>query len=657
MSGFEELYREGFAPFNSPLPLTCNEWANKHFYLSKGSSSIEGRWESLAFQVGILNWLGSDDIRIIDIKKAARLGCTKMMCAAVGYFAEHKQRNQVFYQPTDGDAASFVSKEIDPMLTDIEALRKICKSNPEKRSSNSTTTTKNFFGSNLDILGGKSPRNYRRLTKDVVYYDELSGFDLDIAGEGSPTKLGDKRIETSSFPKSIRGSTPKIKNECLISASIERADAIFYRFLLCPYCGGSFRLKWKTGDLYHFDNETSRYICEFCGAEIDYSQYPEMDKAGEWATDDGSIIYDEKEDIFRDSDGEIISAPRHIGVVIWSAYSYFVTWSEIIKEWNDANKLLKDTGDFTELKSFVNIVLGEEWEEKGERVDPIAFDGSRLDAMTTDRLSNDILFLTMGVDVQGGKTSRVEYEILGHGIGEESWSVEYAAIKGDLQSVHTQDNLDAVRAKVFYREDGAPLNISCCLVDSGYDLDAVYNYTTPRQRQRVYATKGFSVAGKPIESGYTMQGALKKTRLYMVGADTAKSVFFYRLNKILEPGPGYCHFPDHYSDEYFQMLTAEEKRKVKNKKTGKTTTAWVKIRDRNEALDCRILNMVALKILNPNFAALKRRLLKLAARIAAKAGADPAVDKEKTETPARTTARRPNKRPKKKEGFAGGFTK
>jgi phage terminase large subunit GpA-like protein len=58
-------------------------------------------------------------------------------------------------------------------------------------------------------LGGKAAKNYREKSVDVAGYDELAAFDEDIEKEGSPTFLGDKRIEGSVWPKSIRGSTPK----------------------------------------------------------------------------------------------------------------------------------------------------------------------------------------------------------------------------------------------------------------------------------------------------------------------------------------------------------------------------------------------------------------------------------------------------------------
>ncbi|MCP4370077.1 MAG: hypothetical protein GY797_18465 [Deltaproteobacteria bacterium] len=68
--------------------------------------------------------------------------------------------------------------------------------------------------------------------------------------------------------------------------------------------------------------------------------------------------------------------------------------------------------------------------------------------------------------------------------------------------------------------------------------------------------------------------------------DTAKTVIYGRL-KVENPGPGYCHFPDHYPDEYFKQLTAEEL--VTRYVRGVTKRVWKKKRPRNEALDLRVI--------------------------------------------------------------------
>ena len=49
--------------------------------------------------------------------------------------------------------------------------------------------------------------------------------------------------------------------------------------------------------------------------------------------------------------------------------------------------------------------------------------------------------------------------------------------------------------------------------------------------------------------------------------------------------PGYCHFPK-YSEEYFKQITAEQL--VTKIVKGYRRHEWQKMRERNEALDCRV---------------------------------------------------------------------
>lgn len=59
-----------------------------------------------------------------------------------------------------------------------------------------TLHTKRFAnGKQVFVHGGKTARNYREKSVDVVIYDELAAFDEDVEKEGSPTTLSDKRLE------------------------------------------------------------------------------------------------------------------------------------------------------------------------------------------------------------------------------------------------------------------------------------------------------------------------------------------------------------------------------------------------------------------------------------------------------------------------------
>ena len=108
----------GLGTFGVPEPMTLDEWAGKHFYLSKESSYVEQAWEAWPFQRAIMACISNNDIREVDFMKSARVGYTKMLLAAIAYFIEHKRRNQALWQPTDGDSDEFVKTELETMLRD-----------------------------------------------------------------------------------------------------------------------------------------------------------------------------------------------------------------------------------------------------------------------------------------------------------------------------------------------------------------------------------------------------------------------------------------------------------------------------------------------------------------------------------------------------------
>lgn len=111
--------RQGLLGLYRPEPLTAVEWGDRHFYLSSESSYHEGRWTTLPFQVAILNAMGSDEIRTVNVVKSARLGYTKMLMAAAGYLLEHKKRNILTFSPTDTVAEGFMKSHVETMVRDV----------------------------------------------------------------------------------------------------------------------------------------------------------------------------------------------------------------------------------------------------------------------------------------------------------------------------------------------------------------------------------------------------------------------------------------------------------------------------------------------------------------------------------------------------------
>jgi len=270
---------------------------------------------------------------------------------------------------------------------------------------------------------------------------------------------------------------------------------------------------------------TAEMRCENCQKLFSYSDFPAMDAAGQWQTENG-MYYDETQDLFFNEEGEPIPPPRHLGSVIWSAYSYFLSWTKLASEFLAANKAKKE-GVLSKIKTFINTKLGETYEETGEKIAETFFD-ERLEEWEPGMISNEILCITASVDVQGGKNARIELETVGWGEGDESWSLDYKKFSGDADYQEVWDHLDQYRKMYFTREDGVPLKIKCLTVDSGFKTNAVYSYTTPRQASRVYATKGHNTANKPIVGTPSKQGPRKETNLYMIGTDTAQGNTFFQ---------------------------------------------------------------------------------------------------------------------------------
>ncbi len=248
----------GLVSLNIPVPLTTVQWADQHYYLPKESSYTPGQWETLPFQVAIMNSMGNDRIRTVNLIKSARVGYTKMLLGVEAYFIEHKSRNSLLFQPTDSAAEDFMKSHVEPTIRDVPVLLELAPWFGRKHRDNTLTLKRFSSGVGFWCLGGAAAKNYREKSVDVVCYDELSSFEPDVEKEGSPTLLGDKRIEGSVWPKSIRGSTPKIKGFCQIEKAANES-AHFMRFYVpCPHCGEAqylkfgddattFGLKWEKG--------------------------------------------------------------------------------------------------------------------------------------------------------------------------------------------------------------------------------------------------------------------------------------------------------------------------------------------------------------------------------------------------------------------------
>ncbi|HFV4301172.1 TPA: phage terminase large subunit family protein, partial [Escherichia coli] len=425
-------------------------------------------------------------------------------------------------------------------IRDIPSLLALAPWYGKKHRDNTLTMKRFTNGRGFWCLGGKAAKNYREKSVDVAGYDELAAFDDDIEQEGSPTFLGDKRIEGSVWPKSIRGSTPKVRGTCQIERAASESPHFMRFHVACPHCGEEqylkfgdketpFGLKWTPDD-----PSSVFYLCEHNACvirqqELDFTDARYIcEKTGIW-TRDGILWFS--------SSGEEIEPPDSVTFHIWTAYSPFTTWVQIVKDW------MKTKGDTGKRKTFVNTTLGETWEAKiGERPDAevMAERKEHYSAPVPDRVA----YLTAGIDSQ---LDRYEMRVWGWGPGEESWLIDRQIIMGRHDDEQTLLRVDEAINKTYTRRNGAEMSISrICWDTGGIDPTIVYERSKKHGLFRVIPIKGASVYGKPVAS---MPRKRNKNGVYLteIGTDTAKEQIYNRFTLTPEgdePLPGAVHFPN-----------------------------------------------------------------------------------------------------------------
>lgn len=568
-----------------PEPLSLSEWANKYAVLSKETSAQTGRFRSFAYQDGMMDAITDPAVTQVSVMKSARVGYTKILDHVVGYYLAHDPSPILIVQPRVEDAEDYSKTEIAPMLRDTPVLAEIC-GDPKAKDSNQTILKKTFAnGANLTLVGANSPGGFRRITCRIILFDEVDGYPSGGAGvEGDQIALGIKRSETFWNRKIALGSTPTVKGTSRIEKAYEESDQRRY-YVPCPHCGEfqvlewggpetPYGIKWDKDENGEGIPESAYYVCRHNGCVIHHNEKSGMVKRGEWRA----------------------TKPfkGHAGFHIWAGYSLFpnAAWKYLVAEW------LRVKNDPLMRQTFINLVLGEPYEDRGEK----ALSEKRLlerCEVYAAEVPDGVAVLTAGIDTQDG---RFEIEVTGWGRNEESWSIAFDVIEGDLETNEPWQRLDAYLKQVWRRADGRGFTIMAACMDSGgHHTQKVYEFAKERLGRRIWAIKGESARGGKRSPVWPTKKPTSKSKAsfkpIIIGVNAAKDTIRGRLH-IDPPAPGepaasYMHFPADRDLNYFSQLLAE--RSVLKVSGGQRYRVWEQLPGRaNEALDCRVYSYAAL---------------------------------------------------------------
>ncbi|WP_372826526.1 phage terminase large subunit family protein [Polaromonas sp.] len=608
----------GLAALKKPPDLSLARWAHRYFYLSGESSLREEKWRAWPFQIGILDCMGNDCIEEFTFFKSARLGYTKCLLALLGYTAQHRRRKQCIWQPTEADSDDFVKTDLDPMLRDVRIMRTVMPRilNTIKES---TLKAKTFLGSILKMRGGKSAGNFRRLTLDLGVADELDGFDQSIEKAGPPDGLIRKRVEGATYPKCVFGSTGRMRGLSHIERLHKAADVRMRFCITCPHCQAEHPLEWgskKTKFGIKWDVEdpeaTVRHHCQHCHGAITQPEYLRLAKEGCWVSDCGayrlSHWWDEVGEPCSEwtlADGTPCLPPRVVAMHCWTAYSPQVTWGKILREFLDAFKAMKE-GNKVPMVAWVNETKGETYEEESEQADVNALQTRAKASGNPMRIvPAGGLLLGAGVDVQDNRFEIVVWAI---GRGQQTWAIDYVVIDANPALESDWVKVWECLQKKYRHVNGAWMSLAGAAVDTGYGnytheaYSFVARYADRADNFKLRAVKGSSNDGDPIKAraarwmNINVKGRIVRrgVKLWMVGTDTAKDLFYGRL-KVEVPGPGYVNFASDLPAEFFRQYGNEKRIKVRL--AGKEVSRWYHASGANEVIDCTVYTIFMFEVL------------------------------------------------------------
>ena len=533
-------------------------------------------------------------IRRVVIMKGAQLGFTMMAECVIAYWMGYSPADILMVSATQGLLERWAARRLEPMIDSYGLRKKIYaqETNTKSRRSGDKTFSKEYSGCRLDMASAQSASSLRSTDKRILIRDEMDGAPAELTtGEGSWVDVSEARTNFWGDRKKILDfSTPTTFEASMINKAYQEGDQ--RKFIVpCPECKGEQDLEFvfdrkEKGirPIYSEDGELvdAVYICKHCQHEIKNHQKQEIMQSGRWVPTakckDGMRSY------------YINSLYAPIGSL---------TFRDIYEKYDKAKRMPEDS-----MRSFVNLYGGLPFKTTGSRPklqNVIELRGGYL----RGTVENGVLFLTAGIDVQRGSEKdpnnppRIEMEILGHGKGHKTWSIDYRRFEGAIDDISggawEELNKYAKETMLAYkRSDGRQFGISLIFIDSGDGMNTDVVYSFCKTWGNTFPIKGFNaLRKKKTEEGDTAgPNNFKRYRRVVIGSDVTLyeiSTNYYKTKlynnlKIIrndtgDQRPGFCCFPVDYEEKYFKMLTAEERKSDGSFHAGGR---------RNEALDTRV---------------------------------------------------------------------
>lgn len=547
-----------------PEQITVSEWAGKYRMLDSKSSAIPGPWNNdiTPYLTGVMDEFNNYETSKIIFVKPTQVGGTEALQNMIGYIVMQDPAPTMIVYPTETLAKSISENRLQPMLRATPELAR-------RFDENSQLLELQFDGMYLTLAGSNSPSGLASKPIRFVLMDEVDKYPGTSGKEADPIKLATERTKTFHDKKIYITSTPTLKTGHIWKEK-ESADIEKHYFVPCPHCGEYIELKFSNirfpdeeGMTYADRAEFATYICQECGCAITDADKNNMIRHGEWRIVRHNTQY-----------------VRSVAFWINTLYSPFVRWADIVKEFLTT----KDDPDL--FQNFVNSWLAEPWEDTKLKT------SAELVLERQTELPEYVVpswakILTGGVDVQ--ETS-LYWSIRAWGDYLTSQNIEH----GQVLSFNDIDNI--MNAE-YLNENGEPMIVNLCLVDSGDQTDIVYDFCATHSDYAL-PVKGSShaqLSNYKLSKINRTDSRAMGTTLVLVDSGAYKDMIAGRMQR--DNGRGSWMVYSGCDMEYAKQVTAEHKVNVKHGNTVKKVWQLKTSHADNHYLDTEVYNAAAADIL------------------------------------------------------------
>lgn len=601
------------------------------------------RYDRTPYTREIIDCLAQDHpARWVAVMKGAQVGFSSgVIYPGIGWIIDNAPGN-CFVTVGAPDLIEKAMEKLDIMI-DNAGLRSLIKPSVQRNKGQKTGDTnskKEFAGGYVTVASAGNHKAIRQIDLQYGFFDDFESVKSASKESGSTRKMLEQRFAAyADTHKIFYISTPELKSSSNIEPAYLLGDQRKY-MVPCPCCGEFIELRWsvKEGDItggitWKLDEsnklirDSVGYTCQKCGDFFTDVHKGEMLNAGYWQPTAEP------------------SKPGYYSYHLSSLYAPLgmYDWEHYVADYLEANPIGEPRKEDL-WKSFVNLCLGEAYEESAEapkanaiqrNVQPYEV-GTIPERLSIAQGNGRIVLLTCAADMngvmkEGADDVRLDYEIVAWAESGATYSVQHGSVGTFIPRENTLagpkkdrehwtyamsharsvwPELDKILAAGYRTDTGREMGISVTGLDCGHHTQYAYAYID-KTNNLVYGVKG-DKEDRYIPLGVDksiFKPAQERDKLFILQVGLIKDKLSDYMQLRWSGGDegqpaNFMNFPESSGGLYqfanfFEHFESEHRVIAKNADGTGTAARWIKKRSnvQNHMWDCRVYNIAIREIL------------------------------------------------------------